>query len=124
MDDFEKEYPGFDWRNIPLKKHPGGRKCMCPKHEYLMEQIRFTKQANKNSREYIAMSLKFCPPHYRLFMDEIVAKLSFLRKIFVKFMFKIDAIQIKQLTHMESDLCYYCKFGSGGIKKTLDLPPM
>jgi len=43
MDDFEKEYPDFDWKNIPAYKHPGGRNCPCPKHEYIREQIRFTR---------------------------------------------------------------------------------
>ena len=23
MDDFEKEYPDFDWKNTPAYKHPG-----------------------------------------------------------------------------------------------------
>ena len=27
MDDFEKEYPGFDWKNTPAYKHPGGKNC-------------------------------------------------------------------------------------------------
>ena len=25
MDDFEKEYPDFDWKNTPAYKHPGGK---------------------------------------------------------------------------------------------------
>ena len=51
MDDFEKEYPEFDWKNIPAYKHPGGRNCPCPKHEYIREQINFTKQVNEKGKE-------------------------------------------------------------------------
>jgi len=25
MDDFEKEYPEFDWKNTPAYKHPRGK---------------------------------------------------------------------------------------------------
>ena len=46
MDDFEKEYPDFDWKNTPAYKHPGGKNCPCPKHEYIREQINFAKQVN------------------------------------------------------------------------------
>jgi len=24
MDDFDKEFPDFDWKNTPAYKHPGG----------------------------------------------------------------------------------------------------
>ncbi len=27
VDDFEKEYPDFDWKNTPAYKHPGGKNC-------------------------------------------------------------------------------------------------
>jgi len=47
MDDFEKEFPDFDWKNTPAYKHPGGKNCPCPKHEYIREQINFTKQVNE-----------------------------------------------------------------------------
>jgi hypothetical protein len=25
MDDFDKEFPDFDWKNTPAYKHPGGK---------------------------------------------------------------------------------------------------
>jgi len=28
------------------------------------------------------------------------------------------------LKHMQSDLCFYCRFGSGGHGKKNELPPM
>jgi len=51
LDDFEKEYPEFDWKNTPAYKHPRGKDCPCPKHEYIREQINFTKQVNARGKE-------------------------------------------------------------------------
>ena len=59
MDDFEKEYPEFDWKNTPAYKHPGGKDCPCPKHEYIREQINFTKQVNEKGKEPSKVTLKF-----------------------------------------------------------------
>ena len=56
LDDFEKEYPDFDWKNTPAYKHPGGKDCPCPKHEYIREQINFTKQVNVKSKEAILVN--------------------------------------------------------------------
>ena len=50
MDDFDKEFPDFDWKNTPAYKHPGGRNCPCPKHEYVREQVKFTKQVNETGK--------------------------------------------------------------------------
>ena len=47
MDEFEKEFPDFDWKNIPAYKHPGGKDCPCPKHEYIREQINVAKNIRK-----------------------------------------------------------------------------
>ena len=51
MDDFEKEFPGFDWKNTPAYKHPGGKNCPCPKHEYIREQIKFAKTVNESGSD-------------------------------------------------------------------------
>jgi len=72
MDDFEKEYPEFDWKNIPAYKHPGGKDCPCPKHEYIREQINFTKQVNQKGKDPAKVTLKFCPDHYRVYMEEVI----------------------------------------------------
>ena len=50
MDDFDKDFPGFDWKNTPAYKHPGGKDCPCPKHEYIREQINVAKTLNTNSK--------------------------------------------------------------------------
>ena len=104
MDDFEKEFPEFDWKNTPAYKHPGGKDCPCPKHEYIREQINFTKQVNEKGKEPAKVTLKFCPDHYRVYMDEVIPAMP--------------------LKYMESELCFYCKFGSGGHDKKTELPPM
>ena len=125
MDDFEKEYPGFDWRNIPAYKHPGGKNCPCPKHEHVKEQVKYAKQANKTSKEYIPPNiLNFCPDHYKVYFNEALPAMPFKYKMIAKFAIKIGLIKIKQLKYMETDLCYYCRFGSGGFGKKNELPPM
>jgi len=39
MDDFEEDFPDFDWKNTPAYKHPGGKNCPCPKHEYIRDHV-------------------------------------------------------------------------------------
>jgi len=124
MDDFEREFPDFDWKNTPAYKHPGGKDCPCPKHEYIREQINFTKQVNDKGGEPSKVTLKFCPDHYRVYMDEVIPAMPLKYKILTKIALKLGAIQIEQLKYMESELCFYCKFGSGGHDKKTELPPM
>lgn len=127
MDDFEKEYPGFDWKNTPAYKHPGGKDCPCPKHEYIREQIKFTKTVNDSSRggaEPAKVTLRFCPDHYKVYMEEVIPAMPLKYKILTKIALKLGAIQIEHLTHMQSDICFYCKFGSGGYDKKSEIPPI
>ena len=124
MDDFEKEYPDFDWKNTPAYKHPGGKNCPCPKHEYIREQINFAKQVNDAGSDAARVPLKFCTDHYQVYIKEVIPAMPLKYKILTKIALKIGAIQIAHLTHMQSDLCFYCKFGSGGHGKKSELPPM
>ncbi|MDA0757020.1 MAG: hypothetical protein O2864_06945 [Crenarchaeota archaeon] len=124
MDDFEKEYPDFDWKNTPAYNHPGGKNCPCPKHEYIREQINFAKQVNKAGSDAARVTLKFCPDHYQVYIKEVIPSMPLKYKILTKIALKIGAIQIEQLTHMQSDMCFYCKFGSGGHGRKSELPPM
>lgn len=123
MDDFEREFPGFDWRNTPAYKHPGGKDCPCPKHEYIREQINFTKQMN-NERESSRVTLRFCPDHYRVYVDEVIPSMPLKYRILTKMALRMGAIKVIQLKYMESELCFYCKFGSGGFDKKNELPPL
>ena len=124
LDDFEREYPEFDWKNTPAYKHPGGRNCPCPKHEYIREQINVAKTINQSSKEPSRLTLKFCPDHYRVYLDEVIPGMPFKYRILTKIALKIGAIQIEQLKYMQSDQCFYCKFGSGGHDKKSELPPI
>ena len=76
MDDFEKDFPDFNWRNVPAYKHPRGKDCPCPKHEYIREQINVAKAISNNNREITPdhrqkaqVTLKLCPDHYNVYFD-------------------------------------------------------
>ena len=111
-------------KNTPAYKHPEGRNCPCPKHEYIREQINFTKQVNKKGNETSKVTLKFCPEHYKVYLEEVIPAMPLKYKLLTKIALKLGAIQIEQLTHMQSDLCFYCKFGSGGHGRKSELPPI
>ncbi len=123
MDDFEKEYPGFDWKNTPAYKHPGGKDCPCPKHEYIREQINVAKAISETTRQS-SIKLKFCPDHYRLYLKEVIPAMPLKYRILTKIALRIGAIKIEQLKYMQSDQCFYCRFGSGGHDKRTELPPI
>lgn len=124
MDDFEKEYPGFDWKNTPAYKHPGGKNCPCPKHEYIREQINVAKAISETSRQSSSITLKFCPDHYRVYLKEVIPAMPLKYRILTKIALRIGAIKIEQLKYMQSDQCFYCRFGSGGHDKRTELPPI
>jgi hypothetical protein len=124
LDDFEREFPGFDWKNTPAYKHPGGRNCPCPKHEYIREQINVARTVNQTSRDLGKVTLKFCPDHYKVYLNEVVPAMPFKYRMLTRIALKIGAIQIEQLKYMQSDQCFYCKFGSGGHDKKSELPPI
>ena len=124
VDDFERDYPDFDWRNTPAYKHPGGKDCPCPKHEYVREQINYTKQVNAGGKDKASVTLRFCPDHYRVYVDEVVPSMPFKYRMFTKIALRVGAIRVVRLGHMQSDICFYCKFGSGGYGKKTELPPV
>lgn len=124
MDDFEKDYPDFDWKNTPAYKHPGGKDCPCPKHEYIREQMSFANQVNKSGGEAQKITLRFCPDHYRVYSQEVIPGMPLKYRIMTKIAIKLGAIRIEHLGYMQSDMCFYCKFGSGGYGKRSELPPI
>ncbi len=123
MDDFEREYPDFDWKNTPAYKHPGGKDCPCPKHEYIREQIKFAKQMGDN-RQAGWVTLRFCPDHYQVYLNEVIPSMPLRYRLMTKLALRMGAIKVVQLKYMESELCFYCKFGSGGYDKKTELPPV
>jgi hypothetical protein len=127
MDDFEKEFPEFDWKNTPAYKHPLGRDCPCPKHEYIREQINIAKNLNEsktNSKHRAQITLKFCPDHYNVYFQEVIPSMPLKHRLMTKFALKLGAIIIQKIPYMQSDQCFYCKFGSGGFDKRQELPPI
>ena len=124
MDDFEKDYPGFDWKNTPAYKHPGGKDCPCPKHQYIREQINVARTVGRNSNQASRVTLKFCPDHYRVYIKEVIPAMPLKYKLITKVALKIGAIKIEELKYMQSELCFYCRFGSGGHEKKTELPPI
>jgi len=124
LDDFEKEYPEFDRKNTPAYKHPGGKDCPCPKHEYIREQINVAKTVSETSKESSSITLKFCPDHYRVYLKEVIPAMPLKYRILTKIALKIGAIKVEQLKYMQSDQCFYCRFGSGGHDKKNELPPI
>jgi hypothetical protein len=130
MDDFEKDFPGFDWKNTPAYKHPGGKDCPCPKHEYIREQINVAKnisankENNTSNKHRAQITLKFCPDHYDVYFDEVIPSMPLKYRLMTKFALKIKAILIQKLSYMQSDQCFYCKFGSGGFDRKTELPPI
>jgi hypothetical protein len=131
MDDFEKDFPDFDWKNTPAYKHPLGKECPCPKHEYIREQINIAKSVSTNNREVnpeqrpkAQVTLKFCPDHYNVYFDEVIPSMPFKYRLMTKIALKIGAVVIQRISYMQSDQCFYCKFGSGGFDKKTELPPI
>jgi len=118
MDDFEKEFPNFDWKETPSYKHP--KKCRCPRCEHFKERIKTGG---------FPIIIRLCPPHYDAYwetFDEAYKRIPFLQRMLYRMMVKLKMILVQKLKHMEAELCFWCKFGSGGrgIKKPLapDMP--
>jgi hypothetical protein len=127
MDDFEKNFPEFDWKNTPAYKHPLGRDCPCPKHEYIREQISIAKnlsESKSNNKHRAQITLKFCPDHYNVYFKEVIPSMPLKHRLMTKFALKLGAIIIQKIPYMQSDQCFYCKFGSGGFDKRQELPPI
>ena len=126
MDDFEKNFPDFDWKNTPAYKHPNGKDCPCPKHEYIREQINLAKNLsqNKDSKYRAQIVPKLCPDHYAVYFDEVIPSMPLKYRLITKVALKLRAINIQKIPYMQSDQCFYCKFGSGGFDRKAELPPI
>ena len=99
MDDFEKEFPDFDWKETSSLDHP--KDCRCPKHEYIKERIKSIG---------LPFIMRLCPPHYDVYWethDEMLKKLSKFNRFLYKFMVKLKWIVIVKLKHVESDICFW-----------------
>jgi hypothetical protein len=124
MDDFEKDFPDFNWKNIPAYRHPLGKDCPCPKHEYIREQINISKTISSNKwgaspekKRKTQVTLKLCPDHYSVYFEEVIPSMPLKYRLMTKIALKIGAVVVQKIPYMQSDQCFYCKFGSGGFDK-------
>ena len=124
MDDFEKDFPDFNWKNVPAYRHPLGKDCPCPKHEYIREQINISKTISSNKWEgspekkrKTQVILKLCPDHYSVYFEEVIPSMPLKYRLMTKIALKIGAVVVQKIPYMQSDQCFYCKFGSGGFDK-------
>ncbi len=115
----EKDEFGFDWKETPLMDHP--KKCRCPKHEHLKE----LGQTAKQTKEF-PIRIKLCPSHYKVFQESLPEqekRLGFWKSKVAKFIMKIGMIKFIEIPYMQSDQCFYCRFGSGGLDKRNKITP-
>ena len=124
MDDFEKDFTDFNWKNIPAYRHPLGKDCPCPKHEYIREQINISKtissnkwEASPEKKRKTQVTLKLCPDHYSVYFEEVIPSMPLKYRLMTKIALKIGAVVVQKIPYMQSDQCFYCKFGSGGFDK-------
>jgi hypothetical protein len=107
-DDWQMENnTDFDWKETPYNDHP--RKCTCPKHEYFLEQ--------RKSRRTLPILYKYCPSHFKIWndtKDEAMKRAKWWQRFLGRIIFKLGWVKIVCLTEMQSDLCLWCKYGSGG----------
>jgi hypothetical protein len=75
-------------------------------------------------RQKAQVTLKFCPDHYNVYFNEVIPAMPFKYRFMTRIALKLGAIVIQKLTYMQSDQCFYCKFGSGGFDKKAELPPI
>ena len=114
MDDFERDFPNLDWKNVPAYKHPGGKNCPCPKHEYIREQVNIAKAVSNNreiipeQRQKAQVILKFCPDHYNVYFGEVIPSMPFKYRLMTKIALKIGAVLVQRIPYMQSDQCFYC----------------
>jgi len=105
----DKDEFGFDWRETPSSDHPGrGKKCPCPKCEAIREKV------NDIKNNGLPIILRLCPDHFRVYQETMYDGLTWFEKQMSKLFTKLKIIEVRQLAYMASDLCFYCKFGSGG----------
>ena len=82
------------------------------------------REIHVEQRQKAQVTLKFCPDHYSVYFDEVIPSMPFKYKLMTKIALKIGAVVIQKIPYMQSDQCFYCKFGSGGFDRKNELPPI
>ncbi len=108
--EFQKEFDtDFNYKEEKWINHP--KNCKCPKHEYF-EGRKKDMRANGFPIVY-----KYCPDHFKLWhetKEEMYKGLIWWHRLILKFYFWRGLIRIQELKHAQSDLCIWCRFGTGG----------
>ena len=113
MDEFERDFPGFDWRETPSNMHPGGiEACLCPR----CEVVRIMEKEKSGL-------FRFCRDHEIGFYEEI-AKGKLWQRIIVQLAMRLKIIRIVVVSEMDSDQCFACKYGSGGTHHVKTVKPI
>jgi hypothetical protein len=111
-DDWQNENnTDFNWKETPLSEHPNKSKCTCPRHEHLKELA--VDSINTRS----ALRIKLCPNHYRVYYEtlpEMKTRMTLVQRFFTWFAQAIGWVKIVELKYAQTDLCLWCKYGSGG----------
>lgn len=101
--------PGFDWRNTPNERHPGGELCGCPCH--------------RNRRENPGV-LQLCADCMEVFRTR-PAWLALSRRVrFILWVMRnisVHYIDIRQVS--DSDDCHFCGSRRGGLRGRVVPPP-
>jgi hypothetical protein len=82
------------------------------------------EETSPEFRQKAQVTLKFCPDHYKVYFNEVIPSMPLKYRLMTKVAVRLGAISIQKLTYMQSDQCFYCKFGSGGFDKKAELPPI
>ncbi len=96
----------LNWRETKLSEHPKG--CNCPKHEYMEEKLK---------TQELPITYKYCPQHFKAWHEtknDMFKNLKLWEKYILKYMFWSGMIKIIELKYAQSDICMWCRFGSGG----------
>lgn len=102
--------PGFDWRNIPDLKHPGGTLCDCPRHR------------NRRENPDVLQLCADCMEVYTKRPRDVKIKRTIrfilwcMRNIVVN---KFVALRLAR----NSDDCYFCGSRRGGLRGKIVPPP-
>lgn len=108
VEKWQKEFDtDFNYKETKWINHPKG--CKCPKHEWAKEQAK--------SRRDFPIVFRYCPDHFKLWhetKEEMYKGLKWWHKLILKFYFWRKLIIIQELKYAQSDLCIWCRFGTGG----------